>query len=84
MLGENARKFVENVNRASDGNLNLKLFEPGALVPGLESIPAVSKGSLEMTWAASGFSQEMIVHLVFLPQFPLDQILGIYGMDVLW
>ena len=55
LLGENARKFVENVNRASDGKLNLKLFEPGALVPGLESIPAVSKGSIEMTWAAAGF-----------------------------
>ena len=55
LLGENSRKFVENVKRASDGKLNLKLFEPGALVPGLESIPAVSKGSLEMTWAATGF-----------------------------
>ena len=47
LLGENARKFVENVNRASDGNLNLKLFEPGALVPGLESIPAYQKVHLK-------------------------------------
>jgi len=55
LLGEGAVTFAEKVKRVSGGTLEIKVFEPGALVPGLEAIPAVSKGSVESAWSSPGF-----------------------------
>ncbi|MGH7886923.1 MAG: hypothetical protein ACREPG_03590, partial [Candidatus Binatia bacterium] len=55
LVGEGAKKLVERVQRGSGGNITLKLYEPGALVPGLESIQAVSKGSVDVAWSSPGF-----------------------------
>ncbi len=55
LVGEGAKKLVDKVQRASGGNITLKLYEPGALVPGLESIQAVSRGSVDVAWSSPGF-----------------------------
>ncbi|MBI1396112.1 MAG: C4-dicarboxylate ABC transporter [Betaproteobacteria bacterium] len=55
LVGEAAPKLVDNIKRASGGSLVLKVYEPGALVPGLESIQAVSKGSVDTAWSSPGF-----------------------------
>ncbi len=55
LVGEGAKKLVDKVQRASGGSITLKLYEPGALVPGLESIQAVSKGSVDVAWSSPGF-----------------------------
>ena len=44
LIGEAAPKFVEKVRRASGGTLELKVYEPGALVPGLQTIFDAVKG----------------------------------------
>ena len=55
LLGDSAFTFSENVKRLSNGTLEVKVYEPGALVPGLEAIPAVAKGSVESAWSMAGF-----------------------------
>ena len=55
LIGEAGVRLTENVKRLSGGTLELKIFEPGALVPGLEAIPAVSKGSVDSAWSSPGF-----------------------------
>jgi TRAP-type mannitol/chloroaromatic compound transport system substrate-binding protein len=55
LLGEAVPKLAENVRRASGGSIDIKVFEPGALVPGLEAIQAVSRGSVDAAWSATGF-----------------------------
>lgn len=55
LVGEAAPRLAENIKRASGGSLVLKVYEPGALVPGLESIQAVSKGSVDTAWSSPGF-----------------------------
>ena len=55
LLGEAAPRFAEKVKRTSGGTLEIKVYEPGALVPGLETIPAVSKGSVPSAWSSPGF-----------------------------
>jgi TRAP-type mannitol/chloroaromatic compound transport system substrate-binding protein len=55
LLGDSALKFAENIKRVSGGTLEFKVYEPGALVPGLEAIPAVAKGSVETAWSSAGF-----------------------------
>jgi len=55
LLGDSAVKLTKTVGEMSGGSLELKFFEPGALVPGLEAIPAVSKGSVDSAWSSPGF-----------------------------
>ena len=55
LLGDSAVKLTKTVGELSDGTLELKFFEPGALVPGLEAIPSVSKGSVDAAWSSPGF-----------------------------
>ncbi len=55
LLGDSAVKLTKTVGEMSGGSLELKFFEPGALVPGLEAIPAVSKGSVDAAWSSPGF-----------------------------
>jgi TRAP-type mannitol/chloroaromatic compound transport system substrate-binding protein len=55
LLGEAAPRLADSVRRASGGAVDIKVFEPGALVPGLEAIQAVSRGSVDAAWSATGF-----------------------------
>ena len=55
LLGTNLPVFVDQVRRVSGGMLEIKAHEPNALVPPLESIPAVSKGSVDIAWSTPGF-----------------------------
>ncbi|MEX0959807.1 MAG: TRAP transporter substrate-binding protein [Burkholderiales bacterium] len=55
LLGEAPVRLAENVRRASGGSIELKVYEPGALVPGMESIQAASRGSVDAAWSATGF-----------------------------
>jgi len=55
LLGDSGVRLGQTVERATGGSLELKFFEPGALVPGLEAIPAVSRGSVDAAWSSPGF-----------------------------
>ncbi|HIC72572.1 MAG TPA: C4-dicarboxylate ABC transporter, partial [Alphaproteobacteria bacterium] len=55
LLGTLGHRLVQNLDQASDGNIKLKFFEPGALVPALEIFDAVASGSVEAGWATPGF-----------------------------
>jgi len=55
LLGEAAPALAKKIERASNGTIQIKVYEPGALVPGLESIPAVGKGSVDAAWSSPGF-----------------------------
>jgi TRAP-type mannitol/chloroaromatic compound transport system substrate-binding protein len=55
IVGEAGPWLVQKIKRASGGNIDIKIFEPGALVPGLESIQAVAKGSVDAAWSSPGF-----------------------------
>jgi TRAP-type mannitol/chloroaromatic compound transport system substrate-binding protein len=55
LVGEAAPRLAARVQRASGGTLELKIHEPGALVPGLQAIQAVSRGSVDAAWSAAGF-----------------------------
>lgn len=55
LIGEAAPKLADNIKRMSGGAITIKVYEPGALVPGLEAIQAVSKGSVDTAWSTPGF-----------------------------
>ena len=55
VLGDVSRKLPEKILRATDGELTLTFHEPGKLVPGAETVDAVSKGTVAAAWAGAGW-----------------------------
>ncbi len=54
-LGTLGVSLSEKVERSTGGNIRLKFFEPGALVPPLEMFDAISAGSLDAAWSTPGY-----------------------------
>ena len=57
VLGETVQHFEKNINLMSGGSLEIKAYEPNALVPALEGFDAVKKGSIDAMWGRLHLSQ---------------------------
>jgi TRAP-type mannitol/chloroaromatic compound transport system substrate-binding protein len=55
LIGEAAPKLAKKVERISGGTLEIRVNEPGALVPALQAIQATSQGSVDAAWSNGGF-----------------------------
>jgi TRAP-type mannitol/chloroaromatic compound transport system substrate-binding protein len=75
-LGTSAIRFVDNVKVMSGGTLELKFFEPGALVPALECFDAVSRGSVESCWTTPGYHTGKYPALAFFTTVPFGPQIG--------
>src|SRR3990172_11499221 len=75
-LGTAAVRFADNVKVMSGGSLELKFFEPGALVPALECFDAVSKGSVESCWTTPGYHTGKYPALAFFTTVPFGPGIG--------
>ncbi|WP_026381259.1 TRAP transporter substrate-binding protein [Afifella pfennigii] len=56
-LGTLGKAIEESIDKMSGGELEVKFFEPGALVPALEVFDAVSNGSVDAAWSTPGYWQ---------------------------
>lgn len=54
-LGSLGVSLQDKLERISGGDIQLKFFEPFALVPPLELFDAVSSGSIEAAWSTPGY-----------------------------
>jgi TRAP-type mannitol/chloroaromatic compound transport system substrate-binding protein len=70
ILGPTATRFVGNVAALSGGNMQIKFFEPGALVPTLEIHDSVGKGALDSAWTTPGYHVGRIPALAFFTTVP--------------
>lgn len=55
ILGTMAKRFEQQIDLISGGNIKFRFFEPGALAPPLETFDAVSYGALDSAWSSPGF-----------------------------
>ena len=55
ILGAAELRTIDYIKRLSNGTIDIKFFEPGALVPGSQYFDAVSSGSLDMAYTAAGY-----------------------------
>ncbi|MBM3490233.1 MAG: TRAP transporter substrate-binding protein [Alphaproteobacteria bacterium] len=55
VIGENITRYVENVKTMTNGDVELRFFEPGALVPALQVFDAVSTGAIDASYTTPGF-----------------------------
>lgn len=59
-LGSNAKWLADKVKVVSDGQMRLKLYEPGRLVPATEILPAVAKGQIDAGFTTAGFASGLL------------------------
>ena len=55
LLGEAAPSVAKKVERATGGAIELRIHEPGALVPAGQAIQAASQGSVDAAFSGAGF-----------------------------
>ena len=55
LLGKPLVWFADQVEKASDGEIVFKLYDPGKLVPVVEILESVSKGHIQAGYAAPAF-----------------------------
>ena len=55
IIGPSMKEMLERIRTSSDGSLDIRFFEPGALVPPLEIFDAVASGGVDAGWATPGF-----------------------------
>ena len=70
ILGETGIKLTQKINDVSGGNINIKYFEPGALVPPMEIFDAVSSGGVDAGFASPAFWAGKVPALQFFTTFP--------------
>jgi len=54
-LGTMGKRFSEQIEKVSGGNIEIRFYEPGALAPALEGFDAVSYGAIEAGWSTPGY-----------------------------
>ena len=54
-LGTAGVRFQNQIEKISGKNIQVKFFDPGALVPALEVFDAVSSGSIDAGWSTPGY-----------------------------
>ena len=54
-LGTLGKSMVDRLDRISGGNIQIKFFEPNALIPAKECFDAVAAGSVDACWSTPGY-----------------------------
>ncbi len=76
VAGTSGKYVEERVRTLSDGNMELRYFDPGALVPALEIFDAVSAGAVNAGWTNSGYWAGKIPALQFFAAVPFGARAG--------
>jgi len=69
-LGTLAKKLDRDIWRVSDGTLEIKFFEPGALVPAPEMFEAVRAGAIDAAFSSPGFWGDKVPALQLFAAVP--------------
>ena len=78
IIGTGAVKLEEVVDSISGGSLQLKFFEPNALVPGIAYFDPVSQGSIEAAWGTPGYVVGKVPAIAFFSAVPFGPSPGEY------
>ena len=76
LAGTMGKTLEEQVNKLSGGEIELRFFDPGALVPALEIFDAVSAGAVNAGWSTPGFWAGKVPALQFFSAVPFGPSAG--------
>ena len=77
-LGTAGVRFQDQIEKISAKNIQVKFFEPGALVPALEVFDAVSSGSVDAGWSTPGYWAGKVSALPLFGAVPFGPSAGEY------
>ena len=69
-LGDPIARVSESLKEVTDGRINLKIFEPGKIVPPLEISPSISRGDLPAAYNYLAYDQGRIPSAVLFSAVP--------------
>ena len=69
-LGDPIARVARTLNEVTDGRINLKIFEPGKIVPPLEISPSISRGDLPAAYNYLAYDQGRIPAAVLFSAVP--------------
>jgi TRAP-type mannitol/chloroaromatic compound transport system substrate-binding protein len=69
-LGDPIARVSETLKEATDGRINLKVYEPGKIVPPLEISPSISRGDLTAAYNYIGYDQGRIPASILFAAVP--------------
>ena len=78
LLGPNANYTVDQIRSLSNGSIDIKFFEPGALVPPGQAFDSVASGALDMAWATPGYWTGKDIAFAVFSTVPFGPGLGEY------
>ncbi len=78
VIGPGPYHVADAVEKMSDGEVVMKIFEPGALVPGTQYFDAVSAGSIDGAWGTPGFNVHKNFAYAFFASVPFGPRAGEY------
>lgn len=76
LAGTMGKTLEGQVNKVSGGDIELRFFDPGALVPALEIFDAVSAGAVNAGWSTPGFWAGKVPALQFFSAVPFGPSAG--------
>ena len=78
ILGTAAHDLSEKVRRASGGEIDIRFYEPGVLVPAAETVNAVADGTVPAAWAGAGWFAGKDSAFNFFSTVPFGPSMGEY------
>jgi len=78
IIGEVAHRYEGLIDQLSGGEVKIKFFEPGALIPPLECFDSVAKGAIESCWTTAGYHTGKIPALAWFSAVPFGPEMGEY------
>jgi TRAP-type mannitol/chloroaromatic compound transport system substrate-binding protein len=78
IIGTGGKKIEETIDAISGGTLQLKFFEPNALVPGIGYFDPVAQGSIEAAWGTPGYVVGKVPAIAFFSAVPFGPSPGEY------
>ena len=76
VAGPPPHQVADIIDRMSDGDFKIKVFEPGALVAGAKYYDAVSEGSIEAAYGSPGFNAGKNSAYAFFASIPFGPNAG--------
>lgn len=76
IFGEAAKRFVKNVETATDGNFKIRIYGAGELIPAFSELDAVSAGTAQISYTVAYYYMGKIPELVYFsnPPFSFDMV----------
>ncbi|MFK8034781.1 MAG: TRAP transporter substrate-binding protein [Hyphomicrobiales bacterium] len=79
LIGSAGVELTNTVTAISGGDIEMKFFEPGALVPAFEVLDAVGNGTADAAWSNPGYHTSKDIAFAMFSAIPFGPGAGEYG-----